>query len=245
MEYLICVFIYLSYCGSFVCSGVISTTKFLDRVELRPVGCSEVMAWKGAKSSKIMCALVCVAHQTCVAFSYSQQTTKCLVCHGDLITNLTFTGNEKFTFPNQILQTSARSNLNVAINKIMQFPNGLHVGSLIHLTVALSLFEPKPTITIRLLPADQDVDMPLKCVFQDREVNVAVKSSLIQPIIRNFSIGPLLKNATHTVDILVTKGGYNIYFDKSYCCYSQHYLPLRMSRYIKLDGSFEILELAV
>ncbi|KAI8743581.1 hypothetical protein BgiBS90_034093 [Biomphalaria glabrata] len=247
MLFAIVVFCVLVYSERCVSDGFNHTsfTTFIDQVDLEPVGCNETTMWSTTESSKIACAISCVANKTCAIFKFSSESSRCSLCHADSIQNLTFKSDKVYSWPYTLLETTALSTYYITIIREISVQEGIDVGSVIQLSVYFFPFL-SPDFYLEF-SNDKNNDSLFNVRVQDQDIVMTSQNSSTTWETTKLTLTPgtLQSNTTHYFHILVTQQGYLFYLDQSFLCHYEHTVPYDTFNRIFISGKIQILKLFV
>ncbi|KAK6962548.1 hypothetical protein BgiMline_032653 [Biomphalaria glabrata] len=221
----------------------ITSTFYLDELNFAPLGCNETSMWTTLRRSKLSCAASCLANKTCVVFTYSSVTNKCLVCHGDLIQNLTFISDKVYSWPYQ----TAKTNLPVIQDNFSPVSNGIYSGFVVHLTGYFFGYN-NSYFAIRLSQDDDSEgnNIPLVVRFYKSSVEILYVQNTNWKSVKKVTLpaGTIQANTNTTVAVMMIKDGYQIYANQIYCCSTGHVMDFQMIHYVGVIMDIQVYQLS-
>ncbi|KAI8772443.1 hypothetical protein BgiBS90_026923 [Biomphalaria glabrata] len=188
--------------GSLMCSAL-----FRDSLSIEPAGCDQNSLWTTPSWSKPSCAVTCMFSETCVAFTFSSATNECALCQGDLMHNLTFNSDNVYFWKFQIVRT----NLYIMNQWFFPVTNGMYPGFVVHLSGNFFGYN-SSYFAIRLSQdgnlASNTIPFVVR-VYKDKVFLLYVQNLVWITIkVVSLPVGVIEVNTTTTVDVLMTKDGY-------------------------------------
>nr|KAI8733408.1 hypothetical protein BgiMline_028594 [Biomphalaria glabrata] len=238
---LLCIISY--YCNTITGKSVDTISKTYADKFVEPVGCNETTMWATTRKSKMECAVSCLSTNTCVVFTYSDDSDVCSFCFGGMIQSLTYNTTTLYSWAYQIITLDSI----FSAGRYIPLTNGLHLGTVIHLSVVTSQNTgTQPFLYIDLKDAYNGRNSLISCQFSEGKVTV----NSVGPVRGDFihvdlAPGTIQKNREIQVDFLVTNLGYYIYLDKSFCCLYKHSMPYGSAKYIWMRAHAQVTKVTV
>ncbi|KAK6962549.1 hypothetical protein BgiMline_032654 [Biomphalaria glabrata] len=194
--------------GSLMCKAL-----FRDSLSIEPAGCDQNSLWTTPSWSKPSCAVTCMFRETCVAFTFSSATNECVLCQGDQMQNLTFNSDNVYFWNFQIVRT----NLYIINQWFFPVTNGMYPGFVVHLSGNFFGYN-SSYFAIRLSQdgnlASNTIPFVVR-VYKDKVFLLYVQNLVWITIkVVSLPVGVIEVNTTTTVDVLMTKDGYQNRFNE-------------------------------
>ncbi|KAI8743565.1 hypothetical protein BgiBS90_034077 [Biomphalaria glabrata] len=221
-----------------------SSLLFQDKPDLDPVGCNEQTMSTEVSGSKLSCALSCMFSEACVLFSYVSDSKTCSLCHGGMIQNLTFNADKTFSWSYVLFENYEPTTINTTCNLGRVVPGGLSIGTIIHLCIYL-FPNRQPYFVLALREGTLTESYPLTLMVSNNTICLYSGRALTNATYIQLALGSLVEGQTHTVDMLVTADGFQLYIDEIYYSLYRHRIPYNKTKFLFIHGLIQVTELAV